>query len=209
MPTCIEITAYSFTELAPAAQEKARSWFREGIDSSDAIREHYRYTLGELGYPTDTICFSLGYCQGDGMAFYGQVELEEFFTKRLTCAESVPEFRLSDNNVLASLRDRIGKDIDAFSCSIGRNTCGWRYSHFNTMSVSVDFDTGQEDAWRLELLADELEQWLDRDVRAVSKLLEQAGYDIIEGDRADEQVDEGICANEYLFTASGGRSYTL
>jgi hypothetical protein len=209
MPTIIEITAYRFEELTDQAKEKARNWFREGIDSSDSIKEHYQYSLEEMGYPADNICFSLGYCQGDGMAFYGRICLETFFQKRLNCGESVPEFRLlaKDSAALTNLRKNIGDDLELFTCRICRNCC--RYCHFNTMTVSVDFDTSPEDSVRLECLATELEQWLSRDVINVSKLLEKAGYAISEYDTADEQVAETICANDYLFTEKGSRSWVL
>jgi len=102
---------------------------------------------------------------------------------------------------LTNLRKNIGDDLELFTCQICRNCC--RYCHFNTMTVSVDFDTSHEDSVRLECLATELEQWLSRDVINVSKLLEKAGYAIIEYDTAEEQVDQAICLNDYLFTEKG------
>jgi hypothetical protein len=33
--------------------------------------------LDKLGYPSDNVCFSLGYCQGDGASFTGTLDIEK------------------------------------------------------------------------------------------------------------------------------------
>ncbi len=53
---------------------------------SEMIKDYIQHRLVELGYPDDlTIEFSLGYCQGDGVAFYGKIgdDAAESLMKRL------------------------------------------------------------------------------------------------------------------------------
>lgn len=210
MPTTLEIVAYTFDELLDHAKEKARAWFRDTVISSDSIMEHYRYTLGELGYPTSDISFSLGYCQGDGMAFFGPVDLPQFLTRRLEAERAVPEFVLSASRkeALECLRLRL-PDPNPLRCTLLRNSFGYRYSHDNTMHVSLDLDESREDVALLEPVADALQDWIAADVREISKTLEDAGYAIMEADTSDVQIDEDIRANEYLFTEHGSRAYVL
>ena len=42
------------------------------------IKQHFQNELVKHGYPVDlTIEYSLGYCQGDGMAFYGSLGVDD------------------------------------------------------------------------------------------------------------------------------------
>lgn len=38
------------------------------------IQIYFTRQLEKRGYPTGDICYSLNYCQGDGMAWYGDIE---------------------------------------------------------------------------------------------------------------------------------------
>ena len=42
-----------------------------------AITKTFEFELEKLGYPTDDIGYSLNYCQDDGMAFYGDVDVDK------------------------------------------------------------------------------------------------------------------------------------
>lgn len=42
------------------------------------IKQHFQNELVKCGYPDDlTIEYSLGYCQGDGVAFYGDLSVDD------------------------------------------------------------------------------------------------------------------------------------
>ena len=43
---------------------------------SELLNKHFAAELAALGYPTEDVRYSLGYCQGDGVAFYGRVSGE-------------------------------------------------------------------------------------------------------------------------------------
>ncbi|MGW8182300.1 MAG: hypothetical protein ACWGQW_26525, partial [bacterium] len=81
MSRTVKLEIYSYEELSPEAQKVAREeWSeteRENGDQGvcDWINDHFEYHVGEAGYPNKDIRWSLSYCQGDGMAFYGYVSV--------------------------------------------------------------------------------------------------------------------------------------
>ena len=219
MPKPITIQAYEYAELSPNAKEAARNWYKETEDDiSGDIAESYRYALEELGYPISDIKFSLSYCQGDGMAFYGRVELPEFLAKRMT--DSCLEFKIVDENrkTLQELYKELGDGINYVDCNILRRNCGYHYSHHNTMRVEFGGDYAQALNYgydgkltleRFDEVADDLQEWISTDVKDISRSLAKQGYEEIDYARCDESVAEALMGNDYLFTREGCRSVTL
>ena len=75
-----EIKVFKFEELSEEAKEVARNWYKGCMDNdfyfeTEHIKEDFQYELEKLGYPTNKIEFSLSYSQGDGVAFYGHIDL--------------------------------------------------------------------------------------------------------------------------------------
>jgi hypothetical protein len=54
------------------------------------LQEHFEDILDEAGLPVDDINWSLGYQQGDGVAFYGGIELESLFKKYPELENHIP-----------------------------------------------------------------------------------------------------------------------
>ena len=163
------------------------------------INTHFKNSLTSLGYLDMELAYSLGYCQGDGMAWYGELSRESL-------AILIPRLLgelTSDNEVekmLGVLRDyRRYEKIE-----ITRNC--HRYCHENTMTLdsTVEFrgliDEDDEQAMSAadvtpELLARWDELWelfiskLQQDMRAVSLKLRDEGYALIEAmSRENESV---------------------
>ena len=219
MSKTITIQAYEYSELGFEAREAARNWYKETEDDiSGDIAESYRYALEELGYPISDIKFSLSYCQGDGMAFYGRVELPEFLAKRMT--DSCLEFKIVDENrkTLQELYKELGDGINYIDCNIIRRNCGYRYSHHNTMRVEVGGDyaqalnhgyDGKLTLERFDEVANDLQAWISTDIKDLSRLLEKQGYAEVEYVQSDECIGEALANNDYLFTREGNRSVTL
>jgi hypothetical protein len=70
----ITIEVYTFDELSDEAKEKAREWYREGIDYpflEEFMNEFIYDKLTEAGYMVDDlkVLYSLTYSQGDGVSF--------------------------------------------------------------------------------------------------------------------------------------------
>lgn len=201
----VEVKIYKFEELSDDAKKNAIDKNRDFYDDilSENILEYYEGELLELGYPTDDICFDLGYCQGDGMAFYGDVDLEKILTTRVSELE---EFGL-DKHDLRRIKFLVNEGIEV---KLNRNSYGYHYSHFNTMDVEGDWvenyayeETNQKTLNALDKSFDKLLDFIDKDIRTVSKNLEDKGYNIIEHYTSDEVIEEGLIANEYDFYENG------
>lgn len=154
------------------------------------IKTNIENTLTALGYLDMEVAYSLGYCQGDGVAWYGELSRESLaillprLLGELTSTNEVAK-------ILGVLRDyRRYEKIE-----ITRNC--HRYCHENTMTLnsSVEFrgliDEDDEHAMSAaevtpELLAHWDELWevfipkLQRDMRATSLKLRDEGYAILE-----------------------------
>jgi hypothetical protein len=209
------ITLYKFDELSPEAQQEAIQKWREGMDwsiESEMITEGFEYRLEELGYPTEDIGWSLSYSQGDGVAFYGDVDVSKVAN------------RLLEGEVL-ELFNRIVEEDLSISISLIRNSYGYHYSHWNTMEVIIDGDDDdtmmyhlypeleesadahsneyREKANAIQNVFDELLAKVDIDIKTVSRELERSGYEQIEYYESDEAIAEEIRANDYEFEVDG------
>jgi hypothetical protein len=100
--------------------------------------------------------------------------------------------------VKAKRRTRPLLNADA-SVTIERNSFGHHYSHWNTMSVTIDYHGTETN--RRDTLRDELQERIAEDVKQVSRELERQGYAAL--DVTDEMVEEHCEANEFQFTATG------
>lgn len=205
------INVYKFDELSKEVQEKAINKYRESIEwsiESEDITSNFKYTLDELGLPTDDVEWSLSHCQGDGVAFYGYVDMPRV-ARRLLEGESLELYKLIEAE---------GLTIEA---KLYRNSFGYHYSHYNTMEVEISGDSDEtvmenlypeleyetdeyaEKLIKIENLFSELESKILEDAKDVSIKLEREGYEHIDYINSDEYIKEIIEANDYEFTADG------
>jgi len=138
----------------------------------ELITRYFQRELAKLGYGGTEVNYSLGYSQGDGMAFYGQPYAPDRLAERLLHGPH----KAASKRALAK-----GSGI-----RIVRNGYGWHYSHWNTMEVHVD-DGADLTRFEEHALA-ALETAIQTDVRAVSRRLERDGYTLIEGGLFEAQV---------------------
>ena len=212
MSKVIETTVYQLDELADAAKEKARDWYREGgfdYDWYDAVYEDFQQIAEILGLRLKTrsvrlygggsrqkpcIWFRGFWSQGDGACF------ETFYSYRKTAPRRIREH--------ASQDAELHRIADALQAVQRRNFYQLRaeashrghYYHEYCMTISVardsptyqDMTADAEDAVA-EALRD-LARWLYRQLEREYEYL-----------TSDEAVDEAITANEYTFTATGRR----
>jgi len=83
MPKTLTFEAFAYDELSDNAKEKARQWYIEGMDSEQyGTNDVLTYTLEEAGLPGMKLYWSLGNCQGDGVAFEGDVDVDGFFKQQ-------------------------------------------------------------------------------------------------------------------------------
>jgi hypothetical protein len=218
-----EMTVFNYSELNAEAQEKARDEFRNNREyhyESEYIKENFEEYLRELGLPHEDVEFSLSYCQGDGVAFYGRVN---------TTADLLDKLDLTDDSrMFIEQAQGSGWTIDA---DIVRNSWANRYAHWNTMNVETyvddaasiaedvfeddlsEFEGGTDEYSEqlahyvdlIEIALDELETALTQYVQDTSRELEAQGYAEYEYYDSDEYIAEELEANEYEYTAEGAR----
>lgn len=209
MPKTYKTTTYTYAELpTPEAKKRAVEWARKNenetfsdFHATDITRMFYE-KLSALGYPchdpdarddhrrtrahgdaNGCIEWSLSHSQGDGVAFYGPVDMEIVAKRVLTPEDYAAWKTLHDDG-----------DI---TVKLVRNGFGHRYSHWNTMTVSIESNSGDS------ALLQRIEDAITEDVRKTSRELESAGYKEIEYKLSDPVLIEGLMNNDDEFYADG------
>lgn len=107
------------------------------------IKQHFQNELVKCGYPDDlTIEYSLGYCQGDGVAFYGDLSVDDVkaLMNRLFSTEPGQVDAVSRVKNLMAQKDienmlSVLREYGSCDLSITRNSHGHHYSHWNCMNI--------------------------------------------------------------------------
>lgn len=187
-----------FEELSEEAKEFAVDNEKNSgrcFDNDDAsfLTEDFQYQLAEKGFESVTVYWSLGYCQGDGVAFYGRVFTDGLKAKDINARKLIER--------LEKAGDEISFEID------GTNN---RYHHRHSMTVEVDFEneTDEEDlparlkialpVWRAEF-----ECYLSEKVKEISDELEKSGYAEIDYRYSDERIRQELGDGENLYEKDG------
>ena len=187
-----------FDELSAEAKEFAienekNNGRRFDDDDASFLTEDFQYQIAEKGFEAVKVYWSLGYCQGDGVAFYGSV-----FTSDL---------KAKDTNA-GKLIERLEKAGDEISIEItGSN--GW-YHHRNSMTVEVDFENETDDEdlparlkIALPVWREDFESYLSERVKEISGELEKSGYAEIEYHYEDETIKKDLMEREDLYEKDG------
>jgi hypothetical protein len=185
-----EITIYKFNELSESAKETARNWWKESMDIEfEQITESIQLKLEELGLPTEDVQWRLSCCQGDGVAFYGSLDVEEYLVK---------------NKIKSKFRKLFDADKDLLIDNVEIYSNNSHYNHYNTMSISYNeaLYNGYENSSREQALEDFTDH-LQEHIKDLSRDFEKAGYEDVESITSNECVDESLVANEYDFTEDG------
>lgn len=192
-----------FWELKSAAQDAAVAEERtrpDRFDYDDAaiLSEDFKMQLAERGFPDVEVYWSLGYCQGDGIAFYGILYPEDLKEKDARAAKFI---------------EALEKAGDVLSISItGENN---HYHHWNSMTVEIEFESDSNDEElpaRLKIarpvLRENLEEYLDERVKEISRELEKCGYAEIEYRYDENAIREELQEREHLYEKDGSRAMT-
>lgn len=190
-----------FVELSEEAQEFAISCERDNEDRFDwddaeFLTEDFKMRLTEYGFEDMEVFWSLGYCQGDGVAFYGRVDAENLKKK--------------DSNI-ESLIEQIEASGDEISIEItGRNN---HYHHWNSMTAEVEFENETDDEdlpsrlkIALPVLREELEGYFGDKVKEISRELEKSGYAEIEYRYDENTIRHELSGCEHLYEKDGTRA---
>lgn len=190
-----------FAELSEEAQEFAISCEREDEDRFDwddaeFLTEDFKTRLAEYGFEDVEVYWSLGYCQGDGVAFYGGVDAENLKEKDLEIRNLIQQLEASGDEISIEITGKNG-----------------HYHHWNSMSVEIDFENETDDEdlpsrlkVALPLLREELEDYLSDKVKEISRELEKSGYAEIEYAYDEDAIRRELLEREHLYEKDGMRA---
>jgi hypothetical protein len=187
-----EIQLYTFDELSDRAKEKARDWWRNGLDfDHESIFDDAKEVGERMGIDIDDINYSGFSSQGDGASFVGsyrfapkaKAAVKKYAPKDQDLARIVNTL----TTVQAQNKNKIVADV--------RRT-DRRYSHEGTVAIDVsrtdDKDVSEDDVDNVQDALREFMIWIYR------RLQDHYDYEML-----DETVDENLIANEYDFHADG------
>ena len=199
-----EEKTFKYDDLSDEAKAKAVERYREkgwdwDQDDSTCQTEYFKEILEEKGYSDVELSWSLGYCQGDGVSFYGGSIDVVVIAKRIM---SKMAFRRLDE--LCVEPDYNGRNTSRFSDYLSCSLSGSGAGRNNYSSFDYDIESEVEDYYpeAFEKLK-EIAGLIEDDVKDLESELEKIGYAEIEYRNSDEQIIESITSNEYDFDEDG------
>lgn len=192
-----------FSELGREAQEFAVSEERSSPDRFDwddaeFLTEDFKTQLAEFGFEGTKVYWSLGNCQGDGVAFYGRIHPESLKEKDRRAKRLIAALEAAGDELYIEISRERG-----------------HYHHWNSMTVEVEFANETDDKdlpARLKIarpvLRENLEQYLDERVKEISRELEKSGYAEIEYRYDEDAIRAELLEREHLYEKDGARAMT-
>lgn len=209
----VEIKLYQFNELDDSGKNKAREWYRNGLEfDPDFVIDDFEQIGKIFGIEFDyqsvplmgggtrkkpKIYYSGFYSQGDGACFEGT------YSYKPDACEKVREYAPKDLELIR-ITDKLNETQAKYNNTL---TAGiihrGRYSHEHSVEINVEYDNPDDDP-TIEL-TNEDEETICELMRDLMRWL----YDRLEAEyqyqNSNEVVDENIIANEYEFTENGER----
>ena len=182
------ITVYEFKDLDKKAREYAKEKYYE-IEDYPFLTEDLTASLEDLApYWKDTkLQYSLGYRQGDGLSFSGELDIEIFLK------EKMPQIK----------RKKVMKEFIYKIYATG-NKGHYSYASPKDVAIEFNYQTGKEYK-RLEKEAISILKTVQDDYFDLCKKLEKEGYSILEYRMNDDEFQEHCEINEYEFDINGKR----
>jgi hydroxyacyl-ACP dehydratase HTD2-like protein with hotdog domain len=197
-----KVNLYSVNELTGKAKDKAieagREWHNATFDSAEMTEQLKEYAHEKHGVKADDVNWSISFSQGDGVAFYGTIDLDELAKKH--------------ENVKKLVDAAAEIDVTLSVTSEGRNN---RYHHWNSMSVTAEHDTGYRYSERFadddetplmekaDKLATELQEAVAEILKAASRDTHSWGEKCVLADSEDSAIVELLEENEWEFDVNG------
>ena len=192
-----------FSELGREAQEFAVSEERSSPDRFDwddaeFLTEDFKTQLAEFGFEETEVYWSLGNCQGDGVAFYGRVYAESLKEKDRRAKRLIAALEAAGDEFYIEITGERG-----------------HYHHWNSMTVEIEFENQTDDEdlpARLKIarpaLRKNFEEYLAERVKEISRELEKSGYAEIEYRYNEDAIRDELLEREHLYEKDGTRAMT-
>lgn len=217
----IETTVYQFTELGDAAKEKAREWYRRGLDGDNYFAESVIEDAAQIaemmgidlrqrsvrliggGTRQEPAIYWSGFSsQGDGACFEG--DWHACNVKPGAVAAHVGDSeQCREIKRIAAEFERLAAE---FPCADFQVAHRGRYSHEHSVEFDFTLGRGHELTDEQAARADDAEEELAEAARDFMRWIYRQLEKEYEYTRSDEQVDESIIANEYEFEEDGSRA---
>lgn len=197
---------FSFDELSGEAKKRAiQTWRDRGWDFDEAdarmLTEFFEEELRRFGLPSGDVRWRLSYSQGDGVAFYGPVDLDEFIRAETAPGRTGAPEEWTPPAAKPGGRARYEPLVGRVRVAIRKVRELTRYDHYNTMVVDSDAEGDLTD--RDYALLGDLEAEIAAVAREASRELEKLGYQEIDYRTGDEQIAESIESGDFEFTEDG------
>ena len=179
---------YTFAELSEGAQAYALKKESESryesidLDMFDDDSKEYLYTQG---FRDAELSYSLNYCQGDGLSFSANIDIDDMLT----------EF---NPGLKQSVKDCI---YNYTSVTIKANT--GRYCFASRSDIDVYFEANNREYTNFNEIVDTFSTWLKDKYIDLCTELEKNGYAEIEYQTSEDCAREYFLANNIEFTADG------
>jgi hypothetical protein len=140
------IQIFKLNDLSPSAKKNAIENYRDlfhkyGYEIRDSLRYFFSEMLKEHGLPDEDIRWSLSYSQGDGMAFYGNIEFEKLLSAHPELKESLPNcmklLEIYNYQRLTRDKDTPVRTIEHL-CYMSIFKSNHFYDHERSMGLSID-----------------------------------------------------------------------
>jgi hypothetical protein len=189
-------TTYQYDELTKAAKAKAFEKLREMNDEcfdSQHITDMFADFLTDQHFPADDIRWSLSCCQGDGVAFFGDISKEDLRFLMERCFTSTSPLDIT--------KPVISKMIEEDVITISITSLSHRYTHYNTMSVDIEYHGDVSDAQ--VGIAETLVTFILNEARELSHKMEKMGYEEIAYMQSEETLTQEAIDSEREFNKDG------
>lgn len=199
---------YTYPELSEEAKEKVNQWYLDDPCRNETFSEMYMEDIKNLFHGSDLkMQYSLGYCQGDGLNIYGELDLMDVFKTihdKSYCGETFKDF-------WNTMTEHEQKTIEAYMEVCGRSVAlPYNNGHYN-YCVSDKTDFAEE--WIEELEYQQYKNIQVDTIRKMEKLVtdmfvmlskqyEEYGYKYFY-ETDEEEVTETCEANGWEFLEDG------
>lgn len=203
----ITVKAYEFHELSDKAKEAAREWYRTWAFEDkwwDAVYDDARVCASKMGIDIDSIYFRGFSLQGDGACFVGR------FEGKTDAEAAIKEYAPKDEwlQKIAVRLSKLSLKYPKLSAKVRQFNSHYSHSYTIELEGACYVITKDEDEFDEELPATDEEELLSC-FRSFSDWIYEQLKEEWDYLNSDEQIDEAIEGNEYLFTAAGSREVIL
>ena len=194
--------AFTFDELSDGAKEKAREWYREDLPfDTEFTQDDAKTQFGFCGFDITRIYYTGFWSQGDGACFEGTWRARDVKAAELkaNCPLDEELHRIADECArIAALFPHAYLKVEHRGHYYHRHCTDFTVSIVDENGDEIDTSDADKAMTALMQISRDAMLWIYHEL--------EKEYDYR---NADEQVDDGIRCNEYLFTETGQRTVVL